>query len=147
MLLEKAYAKIHGGYYNINSGLSREALRDLTGASTKNIFIEEHKQSLGSLWKVLIENHKKKFIMTCGTEDFDKSGTDDYNSLIGLAGNHAYSILSLKEIVEINGEYQLLKGLTGNDFVGEGSDNKKVVRLLKLRNPWGKLEWKGPWCD
>lgn len=26
MLLEKAYAKIHGGYYNINSGLCREAL-------------------------------------------------------------------------------------------------------------------------
>lgn len=42
MLLEKAYAKVHGGYYNINSGLSREALRDLTGACTLNLFIEEY---------------------------------------------------------------------------------------------------------
>ena len=34
MLLEKAYAKVYGGYYNINAGLSREALWELTGAST-----------------------------------------------------------------------------------------------------------------
>jgi hypothetical protein len=40
MLLEKAYAKVHGGYYNIHSGLSREALRDLTGAPTYNIDLE-----------------------------------------------------------------------------------------------------------
>lgn len=41
MLLEKAYAKVYGGYYNINAGLSREALRELTGASTENIYLED----------------------------------------------------------------------------------------------------------
>lgn len=33
ILLEKAWAKVHGGYMNIAAGLTREALRDLTGAS------------------------------------------------------------------------------------------------------------------
>ena len=42
MLLEKAYAKAHGGYYNINKGYSREALRDLTGASCKSIYTEDY---------------------------------------------------------------------------------------------------------
>ena len=41
MLLEKAYAKAHGGYYNINWGYSSEALRDLTGAPCKSLSIED----------------------------------------------------------------------------------------------------------
>jgi calpain-15 len=38
ILLEKAWAKIHGGYMNIAAGLTREALRDLTGASAITYF-------------------------------------------------------------------------------------------------------------
>lgn len=38
MLLEKAWAKVNGGYCNIDAGLTREALRDLTGASAKTFF-------------------------------------------------------------------------------------------------------------
>lgn len=33
ILLEKAWAKTFGGYFNIQGGLMTEALRDLTGAS------------------------------------------------------------------------------------------------------------------
>ena len=42
MIIEKAWAKVHGGYMNIAAGLTREALRDLTGASAKTFFIENH---------------------------------------------------------------------------------------------------------
>ncbi|KAF2837664.1 cysteine proteinase [Patellaria atrata CBS 101060] len=44
-----------------------------------------------------------------------------YGERQGIQENHAYSIMAAKEI---DGE-----------------------RLLKLRNPWGKTEWKGPWSD
>jgi hypothetical protein len=41
MILEKAWAKIHGGYSKIEAGLTRECLHDLTGAPTKNIWTDE----------------------------------------------------------------------------------------------------------
>jgi len=38
ILLEKAWAKVHGGYMNTDGGIIREALRDLTGAPCKSYF-------------------------------------------------------------------------------------------------------------
>lgn len=38
ILIEKAWAKAHGGYMNIAAGLTRETLRDLTGASCITYF-------------------------------------------------------------------------------------------------------------
>ena len=37
MLLEKAYAKVFGSYYNIKSGMSTEVMRALTGCNTDNL--------------------------------------------------------------------------------------------------------------
>jgi hypothetical protein len=37
LLIEKAYAKLHGNYYTLRGGYAREALEDLTGCPTKNI--------------------------------------------------------------------------------------------------------------
>ncbi len=43
----------------------------------------------------------------------------------GIIGGHAYSLISVVE------------------FKHEG----ELVRLLKMRNPWGKGEWTGDWSD
>ena len=37
MLLEKAYAKAFGSYYNIESGISTEVMRVLTGCYTDDL--------------------------------------------------------------------------------------------------------------
>lgn len=41
-LLEKAWAKSFGGYFNIETGLARDVLRDLTSASCKTFFLDHH---------------------------------------------------------------------------------------------------------
>lgn len=45
LLLEKVWAKINGSYENIESGNCREALRSLTGAPTKMLYVLDQKNN------------------------------------------------------------------------------------------------------
>ena len=59
---------------------------------------------------------------------------EQLNDAAGLVGTHAYSILDAREL-------GLIPGLTlGAGLLGQ-------TKLIKLRNPWGKYEWKGAWSD
>jgi len=78
LLLEKLWAKLYGGYANIEAGLTRECLHDLTGAPTKYFLTTDmtaHQKDL--LWKDLLHGDQMKFIMTCGFDDFSGDGTDE----------------------------------------------------------------------
>lgn len=97
MILEKSWAKIHGGYMNIAAGLTREALRDLTGASAKTYFTEPSKKE--EYWNLLMDAYDKNFIMTAGSDDLSYGKGDAFISKIGLAGSHAYSLLAVYEVV------------------------------------------------
>ena len=61
--------------------------------------------------------------MTCGTSGY---GDDSKQNRVGLAMSHAYTVLGVVEVTDAN---------------------RKSTRLVKLRNPWGKETYKGPWCD
>ena len=137
ILLEKAWAKVHGGYLNISSGLTREALRDLTGASAITYFT---KQNPEELWEKLAEGNLNKFIMTAGSDNIS-NGSDALVKKIGICGSHAYSLLEVYELEKLrNGRYKVLTP-------EESIKGMRIVRLVKLRNPWGEGEWKGDWSD
>ena len=53
---------------------------------------------------------------------------DPHATDMGILVNHAYTLLDVRE-------------------VGEPYQDSTKARLLKLRNPWGDGEWKGPWSD
>lgn len=148
MLLEKAWAKVHGGYYNINAGLTREALRDLTGASCITYFTSDYDNKPDDLWKLLVNAKKKDWILTAGSDDLNY-GDDTFISKIGLAGSHAYSILEICELVMYKGKYVKLGTKHLNGHKTEVIKGKEFVkeRIIKLRNPWGKGEWNGKWSD
>ena len=79
---------------------------------------------IDELWDWLKEGDENRDIMTCGTSG---NGDDTKQNRVGLAMSHAYTVLG---VVEVNDR-------TYN----------KSERLVKLRNPWGKETYKGPWCD
>ena len=117
LLLEKAYAKINGGYQNIEAGLCEEALRDLTGAPTQTLTDFTEKEA----WEFLKGGVENNFLIVVSSHFEKKEGKTG-----GLISGHCYSILDIKEV-------------TLNDITTEN--------LIQLRNPWGHKEWTGDWSD
>ncbi|KAG8532786.1 uncharacterized protein KY384_002664 [Bacidia gigantensis] len=123
-LMEKAYAKAHGDYSAIEGGFAGEAVEDLTGGVTTEIFTPDILDK-EYFWNNEISKVNDEFLFSCFTGTFDKwlgsdSGDKD-GARLGIVRQHAYSIM---EAVEIKGQ-----------------------RLLKIRNPWGTDEWRGAWSD
>lgn len=138
MILEKAWAKVFGGYVNINAGIIREALTALTGAPTCTYFNDEGsaEERFNILWDADIKNH----IMCAGTEDLMGDGTDQQEKRTGIVGSHAYALIAVYTLVQEGREWHILEH-------GQSNHGKPTERLIQLRNPWGKGESKLDWCD
>ena len=61
LILEKVWAKIHGSYHAIESGLTITALRDLTGALAFITKLKDIKPD--DLWRKIHEADKKHWVM------------------------------------------------------------------------------------
>ena len=137
MLLEKAYAKIYGGFHNINGGLVDNALFDITGAPTK--FFMSKELTPDAHWKELLEADRNRFVMGAQTRNFLGKTGDSLDPVTGLANTHAYTLIGVYEIANDYGRKRVLRP-------GEPSSPYNE-RILKLRNPWGRGEWKQEWSD
>ncbi|KAF1754291.1 hypothetical protein GCK72_020851 [Caenorhabditis remanei] len=86
-LIEKAVAKMLGGYHKLNGGNPISAFKYLTGSSCLRITLNKD-TDLDMLWTKLKEYQSCGFLMTLSSpekyEDFLKKG---------LANNHVYSLL------------------------------------------------------
>lgn len=136
-LFEKAYAKLHKCYQALFSGDISDALVDFTGLVSEKLVIQDRGafnskvlKSKDELWKKLVELKKRGTLMGCsivgtGIEHAVMLDGED----TGLISGHAYSIQSVIEFKDSNGQNQ---------------------RLIRIRNPWGGKnlkEWTGAWCD
>ncbi|RNJ53192.1 hypothetical protein D7B24_002271 [Verticillium nonalfalfae] len=115
-LLEKAYAKAHGDYSAIEGGFTGEAVEDLTGGVTTELYTTDI-LSKEVFWKQKLLRVNQDCLISCST-GFASRGRGERNGIVEM---HAYSVM---KAVELNGE-----------------------RLVHLKNPWGKGEWKGAWSD
>ena len=120
IMLEKAWAKIHGSYERIIGGASHFVLRDLTGAPSFEFSADEP----GAFQKVL-DGDKKGYAMLTGINQKSHEETERLREL-GLASEHSYGLISAAEVIDAQGNQ---------------------AQLVKLRNPWGNFEWKGRWSD
>ena len=137
-LLEKAYAKVHGCYKAISGGHIAEAFLDLTGAPTVVYDLQSRDFDGRTFWYQLLSYRKRRLPMGCGTS----------TSQAGIIGMHAYSILDVLEVRNVNVDFfrnELQSGTLGNVSGFTEFDGK--VRLLRIRNPHGKGEWKGNFSD
>ncbi|XP_077630348.1 calpain-14 isoform X1 [Crocuta crocuta] len=116
-LLEKAYAKLSGSYEDLQRGQVSEALVDFTGGVTITI---KPAEAPGNLWDILTRATYSRTLIGCQTHSGKERVLEN-----GLVGGHAYTLTGIRKVTcKLGPEY-----------------------LVKLRNPWGKVEWKGDWSD
>jgi hypothetical protein len=104
VILEKAWAKVHGSYESIESGNTFETIRDLTGAP--GYYYYGWEEINDGLWSYILDFEKADYPMSCLIQ-WDEEDTyldDDYRKQlsesleelddVGLVVLHAYSLLS-----------------------------------------------------
>ena len=137
-LIEKAYAKAHGSYDAICGGFISEAMLNLTGWPTATFVFNRKDFDAEVFFAQLLSFVEAGFPLGCSTSVTQQ----------GLVGCHAYSLLEVRQISAQTGKQMTLtsslargKGRAPDD----GARNKGPLRLLKIRNPWGRREWSGEW--
>ena len=117
LLVEKAFAKLHGNYLSLENGNIKHSLIDLTGCPVFTYSMNDKNSSFNQdeFWKQLREFHQANYLIAASTKDMPAE-----KSIAGLVKEHAYCILRLVEY-------------------------SKNVKILNIRNPWGVFEWTGDW--
>ncbi|XP_061551739.1 calpain-3 [Phycodurus eques] len=123
-LLEKAYAKLHGSYEALKGGNTTEAMEDFTGGVTE---FYEMKEAPKDLYKIMKKALERGSLMGCSIDSLVPARFETRTST-GLVKGHAYSVTAVEECRPLQ-------------------HRETKVRLVRLRNPWGQVEWNGPWSD
>uniref|UniRef100_A0A3Q2WB68 calpain-2 n=1 Tax=Haplochromis burtoni TaxID=8153 RepID=A0A3Q2WB68_HAPBU len=120
-LLEKAYAKVYGSYEALTGGNTIEGFEDFTGgiAETYNL-----KEAPANLFHIIQRALSLGSLMGCSIDITSAYESEAVTSL-KLVKGHAYSLTGAEEA----------------NFKGQ------QVQLVRIRNPWGEVEWTGPWSD
>ena len=119
IILEKAWAKLHGSYERIEAGFAHNVMRDMTGAPSYDLEVDQE-----GLFDTILEYDKKDYMMAASAGSTEASA--EMLEELGLVALHSYGLLAAT----------VIKDQFGDD-----------VQLVQLRNPWGDFEWTGDWGD
>uniref|UniRef100_A0A8C0JTE8 Calpain catalytic domain-containing protein n=1 Tax=Canis lupus dingo TaxID=286419 RepID=A0A8C0JTE8_CANLU len=122
-LLEKAYAKLNGSYEALTGGSTVEGFEDLTGGISEYYDL---KKPPARLFQIIQKALRAGSLLACSihVSSAAEAGAE-VTTRHKLVKSHAYSVTGVIEV----------------DFRG------RPEKLIRLRNPWGEVEWTGAWSD
>ena len=98
-LLEKAWAKINGGYANIIKGFAHHVLETLTGFPSLNLMHSSY--GCDYIWNNILNSFKNNYIITVTSKNDLKE--------IGLESNHSYALIDCYELKNIKKDTRVIK--------------------------------------
>uniref|UniRef100_A0A673J4K9 Calpain-2 catalytic subunit n=1 Tax=Sinocyclocheilus rhinocerous TaxID=307959 RepID=A0A673J4K9_9TELE len=120
-LLEKAYAKLNGCYEALSGGSTTEGFEDFTGGIAE---VHELSKAGPNLFKVIQKALSWGSLLGCSIDITDSADSEAITSQ-KLVKGHAYSVTAAEEV----------------------EDRGNLTKLIRIRNPWGQVEWTGAWSD
>ncbi|KAF7688289.1 hypothetical protein HF521_014295 [Silurus meridionalis] len=120
-LLEKAYAKVNSSYEALSGGSTTEGFEDFTGGIAETYELLRPPPTLFNIIRKALDRGS----LLGSSIDISSAYETEAVTRQKLVKGHAYSITGA-EVVHVSGS---------------------PVQLVRLRNPWGQVEWTGAWSD
>ncbi|CAF0882657.1 unnamed protein product [Adineta ricciae] len=125
-LIEKAYAKLNGGYRNLIGGAPIEAFTDLTAGVEQRFKLNESIKERKQFFNFIIDSLKHSCLMACSINPRADGSDLEEIKPNGLVVGHSYSVTAARYL-----KYK-----------------KQILSMIRLRNPWAnEIEWAGAWHD
>uniref|UniRef100_A0A8C3Y5Q6 Calpain-1 catalytic subunit n=1 Tax=Catharus ustulatus TaxID=91951 RepID=A0A8C3Y5Q6_CATUS len=159
-LLEKAYAKLNGCYESLSGGSTTEGFEDFTGGVAEMYDLKRPPRNMAHIIRKALERGS---LLGCSIDVSHPLNTGSCYLLLLLAG----AVSDLQEVSEgpclfrhslqrcesprldFNGNSSLASGLGSTSVSGVWQVNYRgqQEQLIRIRNPWGQVEWTGAWSD
>uniref|UniRef100_A0A8C1X1G5 Calpain-1 catalytic subunit n=1 Tax=Cyprinus carpio TaxID=7962 RepID=A0A8C1X1G5_CYPCA len=135
-LVEKAYAKLNGCYEALSGGCTSEGFEDFTGGVTE---MYELKKAPPNLYSIIRRAVERGSLMGCSIDVSHANQTYIYSHIWVITSFFDMEAITFKKLVK--GHAYSVTGVEEVEYRG------KLTKLLRIRNPWGEVEWMGPWSD